>query len=135
MATYRTHGKESILTLLRDHPDTCFSVEQIHRSMGDDAPGQSTVYRLCGMLVKNGDVKKFPDPSKEGYVFQYAKDRHCDGHIHMQCQKCGRIFHLSCRMNDELSEHLYASHGFRVDLSKSILYGYCSECSAKEIRL
>ena len=131
MGVYKTNGKESLLALLKSQPDRSFSVEQIHDKLGPDAPGVSTVYRLCSNLVRTGEIKKYPDSAKEGYVFQYAKDLHCEAHIHMQCESCGAIYHLSCDMNEHLAEHLSEDHGFIIDPSRSLLLGLCRSCYEK----
>ena len=49
-------------------------------------------------------------------VYRYL-DKLCTEHLHLKCIKCGKIVHLDCDFMDELREHLYQDHGFRLQCS------------------
>ena len=36
---------------------------------------------------------------------------------------------LECHMLDELSQHLEGAHGFRIEPSRTVLYGLCAKCA------
>ena len=50
----------------------------------------------------------------------------------IKCIKCGKIVHLDCDFMDELKEHLYRDHGFRLQCSGDMLHGICQDCEKKE---
>jgi Fe2+ or Zn2+ uptake regulation protein len=57
-------------------------------------------------------------------TFQYIEDgHHCEEHLHLQCIKCGRIFHLECEFMDEIAAHIQSEHGFFIECKRSIIYG------------
>ena len=61
MATYNTHQKEMLLSFLKAHSDTPFSIDALAEELAScfsDAPGKSTVYRLMNTLTENGTVKR-----------------------------------------------------------------------------
>ena len=53
----------------------------------------------------------------------------------IKCIKCGKIVHLDCDFMDELREHLYQDHGFRLQCSGDMLHGICKDCENKSDQL
>ena len=101
---------------------------------GVPAPGRSSVYRMLSTMTEEGEVGKFPAGNAEsGYVYQYVgSTRRCHTHFHLHCLTCGGVTHLECACGDEIATHLQASHGFVIDRGRSVLYGTCAACAAKE---
>ena len=52
-----------------------------------------------------------------------------DNKMHKQCKFCGKLLHIKCSSLDNVSSHIENEHGFKIDLSQTIIYGYCAECS------
>ncbi|MCQ2436626.1 MAG: transcriptional repressor [Clostridia bacterium] len=131
MSKYNTNGKQMILDMMAKSPDELYTAEMICSSLGENAPGQSTGYRLLSSLCECGSIKKFRDDG-EGFVYGYVGDRDCKNHFHIKCTECGRIIHLECVMGHELANHIEEHHGFKIDIGRSIMYGVCSDCQNKK---
>lgn len=133
---YQTAGRRALLQYVKEYTTaTPRGADEIYEGMRErgEAPGRSSVYRMLGGLCELGTVRKFrADAGSERYVYQYVGEgEHCEGHLHLQCLSCGKIAHLKCHCNDEISAHLMASHGFAVDSGHSVLYGTCATCQKK----
>ena len=134
---YRTQGRVALLSYLKQRaseaPETA---EEIYAGLcaAGNAPGRSSVYRMLSAMTEEGEVSKFPSGNTEsGFVYQYVgSDRHCHSHFHLHCLRCGGVTHLECACGDEIAGHLQASHGFSIDRGRSVLYGVCAVCAAKE---
>ena len=62
-------------------------------------------------------------------AYQYVEQgKGCCDHLHLQCVKCGRIYHLDCAFMKEISEHIEKDHGFELQCRNSVLYGICKDC-------
>ena len=53
----------------------------------------------------------------------------CLNHIHLSCNKCGRIFHMTNDLAENLIENLKSQVGFTINKRETTLYGTCKECS------
>ena len=53
-------------------------------------------------------------------------------HGKLVCLQCGATRPLECHMLDELSTHLKDAHGFRIEPSRTVLYGLCAKCAGEE---
>ena len=102
MAVYNTKGKRAVIEILQNNPERQLSVEDIFVSLGENAPGQSSIYRILSSLQKSGEVRREKKESGEGYVYQYAKSLGCNDHFHLKCRACGKVTHLRCHVSDEL---------------------------------
>ena len=131
MAHYSTKGKRAVAAFLEQNSDRELTVEDIFASMGDAAPGQSSVYRILSSLVEEGKVRRERRDDGEGYLYQFAGDLGCDRHFHLKCVNCGKVVHLHCTLSDELVHHILDDHGFAVDSGKSVLYGKCVNCGGR----
>lgn len=50
-------------------------------------------------------------------------------------QMPGKVVHLDCNFMDELKEHLFRNHGFRLQCSGDMLHGICKDCENKSDQL
>lgn len=96
------------------------------------AVGRTTVYRYLERLVKTGEVRKYSQAG-ESACYQYTgTDNACHEHFHLKCEECGRLIHIECDHLHDLSGHIEASHGFKVNMLKTVLYGICGDCAKNE---
>ena len=138
---YNTAGRVNLTAYLKStakHPPQ--SAEEIYTGVcqfcsdsAEGAPGRSSVYRMLSTLADEGEIKKFPIQAGEnGFVYQYVgNERHCDAHFHLHCLCCGQVIHLECDCSQSIFDHLFSTHGFRVDQGRSILYGTCDACAKR----
>ena len=138
---YNTAGRTRLSAYLKQTATgAAQSAEEIYTGLcklcganAEDAPGRSSVYRMLAALCDGGEVKKFPAGAGEGgFVYQYVgMQRHCDAHFHLHCTSCGQVTHLECACSQNIFDHLFSTHGFRVDRGRSILYGICELCAKR----
>ena len=132
--SYNTKARRYILEYLSSLGEITVSAADILsylESRGENI-NLTTVYRYLNKLSDEKKVIKFTEGDGNKTVYQYVKKDNCDGHLHMQCTKCGKLIHLDCGFMNELKNHIEEKHGFTLKCSGSILYGICSECEASE---
>lgn len=130
--SYNTKSRKLILQFLESKSETTVSVGDIMeylKCMGEGV-NQTTVYRYLNKLVSDKKVLKFSEDEGGKAVYQIVGHKHCcDGHIHIQCIKCGKLLHLDCDFMEGFKEHLKEEHDFSLKCESSLLYGVCSKCS------
>ena len=96
----------------------------------------TTVYRYLDKLCAEHVVIKYPDLNSDKAVFQFAgEEKKCTDHLHLKCIRCGKVVHLDCDFMDELKEHLFQEHGFRLQCSGDMLHGICKDCENRSDQL
>ena len=96
----------------------------------------TTVYRYLDKLCAEHVVIKYPDLNSDKAVFQFVgEEKKCTDHLHLKCIRCGKVVHLDCDFMDELKEHLFQEHGFRLQCSGDILHGICKDCENRSDQL
>ena len=128
MAVYNTKGKRAVIEILQNNPERQLSVEDIFVSLGENAPGQSSIYRILSSLQKSGEVRREKNEGGDGYLYRYSENLGCDDHFHLKCRVCGKVTHLRCSVSDELVAHIFSDHGFVIDSGSTVFYGKCAEC-------
>lgn len=134
-STYKTEGRQKLLQFLSQNPDRQFSVDELCRQLNGSAEkGRSSLYRRLDELCKSDTVKRFRSDERGCNLYQYTGDDcSCSTHFHEKCLRCGTLHHLDCDDSIQFAQHLLSMHGFAVDQGRSILYGVCAACRAKEV--
>ncbi len=131
--TYKTAGRQKLLSFLYGHPDRQYTVDELsselHPAIAGEKTGKSTLYRHLSELCAEGTVRKYRSDTQAAYVYQYVGHGDCCHHFHLKCVACGRLVHLDCAVSEELLAHIRTDHQFRVDSGRSILYGVCESCA------
>lgn len=136
MKIYKTKQKDILISFLKENKNKQFSVNAIADNICNAQIGKSTVYRLINQLTKEGYLRCFHDENSKISLYQYAdKNNRCDHHFHLKCNMCKKIIHLECDHTSELKEHIASKHSFAIDISKTILYGYCNDCQKKGLNI
>lgn len=94
--------------------------------------GTATVYRALERLCATGEIKKFVIDERGAACYQLS-DAECNSHFHLKCLGCGRLIHLDCEFLSKMESHILDDHGFTVSSGKTVIYGYCSECTEKSV--
>ena len=129
---YNTKQKERILHLLMENCTTHATAGSIAQYLQEQGTPVSvaTIYRYLDQLAEEGIIRKYTLDSKTGACYQYIGTQHnCSEHFHLKCVKCEKLFHVECDYLSDLNRHILAHHGFRVDHTKTVLYGCCKDCS------
>jgi Fur family ferric uptake transcriptional regulator len=126
---YNTRQGEAVLSYFTSLGDEHATVEQIAEYFaGVDTPiGVTTIYRHIEKLEQNGKVRKLVVDGIAGACYQYVDEPESDA-LHLKCERCGKLYRLDCHSVEDFEAHIFASHEFRIDPVKTILYGKCKEC-------
>lgn len=128
---YNTKQRRIIEESLKEHSEkhlTADDIVYILKERGEKV-GKATVYRTLEKLESENKVRKYVAERSESACWQYLENGNvCAEHFHLKCVKCGGLIHLDCSHISELCSHITAEHGFKVDLSKTVLYGICQKC-------
>lgn len=124
--SYNTKQRDSILAYFASHPDVCLSAKDIIENPEIEV-GEATVFRCLAKLTADGRLKKYVGAGG-GALYQYSGGEACNSHFHLKCLTCGAIVHLDCSMMQSLGAHIAADHDFAVDVSRTVIYGFCRTC-------
>jgi Fur family peroxide stress response transcriptional regulator len=120
--------REAILKAIQSttcHPTAQWVYEKLKPRIPDLSLG--TVYR---------NIKLFRREGKLISVGVVNGEERFDGftapHPHCVCERCGRVFDLSCPGETELAPLAKSLVGFAADLRKTVFYGICPECAVSD---
>lgn len=130
---YNTKCKGLIASYLENNSDRRVSAADIYNHLRDCGcqTNRTTVYRNLEKMTEQGSIIKYKTSDSECAVYQTVTVREhgsCHEHLHLQCEKCGKIIHLECHFMDMIANHLLADHGFMIKCNGSVLLGTCKEC-------
>lgn len=125
---YRTEQRKILAEFLMEHPDKFFTPQEIYEAIGSESISLSAIYRNIATLEKDGSVVRRSTGNKNENAYRFIHGKNCAGHIHIVCEKCGRITHISHELSDTVEKSLSMA-GFKLDKAKTMLYGVCDECS------
>lgn len=134
---YRTKYKDSIMDYLKLNKNVRFCAADVFKYMNDKgiSINITTVYRNLDKMTENGVLLRSKNPTDECCFYQYTEpESHCEGHLHIQCKKCGRIIHLKGSFMNEFNNYVKLSYGFMLDYKASMIIGLCDNCRGAEIR-
>ncbi len=132
---YKTKQKEQILQYLTSHEGEHVTAQELSRHLEDEGTpvGTATIYRCLDQLVSEGVLRKYTLDSRTCACYEYLPHGgECSRHFHLKCLQCGKLYHVTCEHLCELESHILEHHGFRIDQSKTVLYGVCAECRDAE---
>lgn len=125
---YKTKQKTALLDLFMDNGSRHITAAEIVEKLSENGTkiGTATVYRHLDKLVSDGFIKKYITDG--GACYQYSGDCH-GNHFHLKCTVCGTLFHVDCDFLDSLAPHILKHHKFKVDNTRTVMYGTCEKCS------
>lgn len=132
---YHTRQKDLIYGILKESGSNHNTIDSITQALERNGTpvGKTTVYRYLKRLVEEGIVRKITIEGEKSDCYQYAENHEeCKNHYHLRCDRCGDIIHTECRIMDELSEHIFSEHSFKLDLARCTLHGVCEKCIGTE---
>lgn len=134
---YKTRQRDEILAALKDLGSGHVTAGDVyaHLCAAGSQIGRTTVYRQLERLVDEGAVEKYVGEGRHSACFEYiGRDAHTTSGTcyHLRCERCGRLIHLSCDALEGICNHLLAEHGFVLDAKRTVFYGICEACGARE---
>ena len=135
MTGYQTQQRNLLVSFFESHPDEAFTIDEITRQMRseqrDAADSGSSVLRTGAVLVWVGCLKRTYLADRRRSAYQYLDPHACAGHLHVRCEKCHALMHLDENVSDEIARLLQSNANVALDLSNTVLMGYCEACSHK----
>ena len=125
---YATKQRRLLLDVLEKHFDETLSADIIADLIGSDSVSRSAIYRNLSSLEADGLVKRVTLPSSQKAGFRYVGASDCKKHLHLECSRCGRTFHLALPSSNELIDNVMRDAGFKVDSATTVLNGICEDC-------
>ncbi len=129
---YSTEQRNSLLFFLSENPDKMFSAKQIEEALDGKEISKSAIYRNLAELESEGKIKRSSKSGSREAFYQFFDCSSCRTHIHLSCQKCGKIFHLDDSAAESLVSSIEKNAGFAVSLGESTLVGICRSCGEKK---
>ena len=129
---YFTKNKKSVMDVLIANKDKHLTIEEIASLLEQNGTpvAKASLYRIIDSLLSQGLLRKYSIDSNSSSCYQYSRDLE-HNHIHLICERCGKIIHLECHEVNKLLSHINMEHGFDINLCKVNLYGVCKECRGK----
>lgn len=124
MKVYNTHQRKMLIDFLQKNSDKAFTIEEILENMGGEKPSQSTAYRLMTKLVEDNLVHRSVKGNSRSFVYQYISDKTCEGHLHIKCTDCGKVYHLDHSITSIIQNDIEKNTHFEID-SHTVLLGRC----------
>ena len=131
---YMTSQRKALYELLEKHHDESLSSDEIIELMGEKA-SRSAVYRNLAALKKQGLIKETMTGTSSKTVYRYVGSHECINHLHLECSKCGKTYHLDTPATNTLIKDVMQESNFQVDSSSTVLYGICETCRKRKISL
>ena len=128
---YSTKVSRAMEKYLEKQRNTSFSVADVYDYMQGEGiqVNLATVYRNLDKLTEKKMLVKYKTQGEDGYSYRVGdENRNCHEHLHLQCMKCGKIFHFDTELMSEMAVCLKEQFGFWLDCEKSSLCGICAQC-------
>ena len=130
---YNTKQSKLVYIFLENNPHKHFSAEEVYFALISDGNniGRTTVYRQLDKLCDEKKARKFFSGDNNACCYQFESE-HCHNHYHLKCSSCGTLIHTECDFLDKLASHVFNDHQFRIDGSRTVLYGICEDCGKEK---
>ena len=132
--SYSTKQHQAVLRCLESRREEALTAAELAEELRKSGSpvGLATIYRQLEKLASAGRVHKIN--TEDGAFYQYCGHEagtHRDCFL-LQCEGCGRIYHLDCSQLQGLYEHLEQEHHFHINPRRTLFFGRCSACAEKE---
>lgn len=127
LKTYHTQQRKILIEFLQKNRDKAFTIDEIINFIGNSGISRSTAYRLITKLCDDGIVKRKAGTCGRSLYYQYENADNCEGHLHMKCTECGKVYHLDTCITSLLQNDIKSSANFEID-SHTVLLGKCNTC-------
>ncbi len=131
---YNTAQRKAIIDcLLQVHGHMTAAAVRAALAESGHKVSPATVYRQLEKLVDEGVAVKSTPIGEKSACFEIIDRGACEAArcYHMKCTTCGKLIHLDCDEVEKLCTHMLDKHGFCIDMTSTVLFGTCKECSAR----
>ncbi len=130
-SNYKTKPRNIIIEYLKENADTRFTAKDIigELNKGSEKVDRSTIYRNLERLCIEGTIVKYKESGINATCYQYSEEHSaCHSHIHAECERCGRIFHLDNSIFADAEKRMKSEYGIDIDYGKTVIIGLCENC-------
>ena len=133
MKTYKTGQRRLLLDFFAAHPGEVFSVDGILAALPAEAQvSRSAVYRNVDRMAREGLLRRTLSADGAKALYQAVDCGESCERLHLQCEKCGRVFHMEDAQEEARLRDALDRSGFRLDEHASLLSGTCRDCGGRE---
>lgn len=128
---YKTKAGKAIDQYISQQRERSFCASDVYTYLEEQkiAVNLATVYRNLDRLTERKVLTRFKTANRESYMYRAVKEEcDCHRHLHMQCRKCGGIFHLEGEFMKQISDCLEEQYGFFLECDNSVFIGICRNC-------
>ena len=122
--TYNTKQKDLILNVIKSIGE--FTVKDVYSKL-EGKIGLTTIYRYIERLEKEGNITKYIGKDNATY-YEYLEECDACNHFYLKCDKCGDLKHIDCDCIEDLTNHIYKDHNFKLNKEHIIINGVCGRC-------
>lgn len=134
MKEYETGQRKALLLFFKRNSGRLVSIDEIVDALSRNAHiSRSAVYRNVDRLAQEGLLSKTLAPGSRSALFRYIDCGSCE-RIHLQCERCGRVFHMDDPEDEDRLREALERGGFELDGQSTVLPGTCRECRAGALR-
>ena len=127
--TYKTKQREILMNFFQSRPNQKWSASDVCSNVSTSGISRSAIYRNLDRLVEEGELHMCIAKDGNHAMFEYRScGNNCD-HIHMQCMKCGKTFHMEDEEEESLLKSLIYKNGLCLDEKETVLKGICHACN------
>lgn len=112
---------ESVVLSSCDHPSALTVCERVKAEIPNISLG--TVYRVLGMLVREGKVREIPVPGAPSRF-----DKTTRTHAHFVCTECGELSDIDVEENAFIDRAKARFPEAEIDEAEIIFKGLCAHC-------
>lgn len=123
-----------ILECLKENEESHLTAEDISEKLKNKKSPVSTatIYRQLDKMTAMGFIRKYTSSPDEPACYQFhSGEMGCERHFHLKCVSCNKLIHVSCDYLGGIEHHVKEHHGFIIDNTRTVLYGYCNNCADK----
>lgn len=127
---YSTRQQKIILECLQEYGDTFYTIDQFMELLWkrSRSEGQRYTEDWSGCRRRERRAEGSVCGGSACPVSFYTCDEERKNYGKLVCLECGHTIPLQCGCIDHFVGHVLDEHGFEIDQSRTIFYGYCDSC-------
>lgn len=125
-----TRQRIAILSILAANPHSLTAEEVFLQVLERQKTSLSTIYRNLELLIEEDIVARQGFPGEKA---RYTLRQHAHAH-HLVCLLCQKVVSIADCPLESYSQEIGEREHFQVTHHRMEMYGYCADCSLKEVR-
>ncbi|MFI3115739.1 MAG: transcriptional repressor [Clostridia bacterium] len=127
MSNYSTKQRELLISFLKKHPDEFFSASSLLENLENIS--KSAIYRNLTLLEEEKKIRRVEIKNEREKFYQFIEHDDCVGKLHLHCDKCDQIFHMTTPLTKHILLDIEENIDFYVNERETIVHGVCKKCN------